>query len=202
MLSRLTLLFLFSILVFCSCSHTHSKIAPPYSTKKVTVDTPNTDTIFKDKRVIVIGSKLDRGEDAVNYVAVKFKPYIRFSDFRATVEDTQKKAPIQFYSNPLAREYRTRIRETYSDQGTNFGGHYCLVDWGYGSNAGYCVLIDTNTGVVYNGVENSEGYDFRKNSRMLIVNPPDSTGFYLANVDYDEPLIYLWNEKRKRFEQR
>jgi hypothetical protein len=46
--------------------------------------------------VIVIGSKLDLGQDAVTFVAVKFKPYVRFSDFPASIENNGKKKPIQF----------------------------------------------------------------------------------------------------------
>lgn len=83
----------------------------------------------------------------------------------------------------------------------NFGGHYCFVEWGCGSPCQTSALVDLKTGVVYDGVDAALGYEFRKDSRMLIVNPPDSTGFYL-NCPYCEPLIYVWNEKSKKFEQR
>ncbi len=83
----------------------------------------------------------------------------------------------------------------------NFGGHYVFVEWGCGSPCKSSALVDVNTGIVYDGVPGSYGYDFNKNSRMIIVNPPDSDGFYL-NCAGCEPEVYTWNEANKKFIQR
>jgi hypothetical protein len=209
--SKFKLLLFFVCVLWTACKQSNKNTADiakggnPSATdsnKHKVIDIPDTDTIFKDPNVIVIGSKLDHGEDAVKYVAVKFNPYIRFSDFTVNVEDGHQKAPIRYSSNPLAKQFKTRITKTYKSTGVNFGGHYCFVDWGCGSPCQQSVLVDVNTGIVYDAPDGSLGYLFKRNSRMIIVNPLDSAEFYLINVGYEQPLIYIWSEKSKKFEQR
>jgi hypothetical protein len=158
------------------------------------------DTIFKDTNVYILGNRSRPPEDAISYVAIKFKPYVRFSDFPAKITNNQIRLPIQFSSNPLAKEFRTVIKTAYT-QGINFGGHYIFAEWGCGSPCKMSVLIDVKTGKVYDGASSSYGYDYRANSRMLIVNPPGSDNFYLSCAGC-EPLVYIWDEKSKKFEQR
>ena len=160
----------------------------------------NDDTLFKDSNAYVLGNRFDAGDSAISYVGIKFKPHIRFSDFPGKTTSNQIKAPIKRSSNPLAREFRTAINTAYA-KGVNFGGHYTFVEWGCGNPCQMSVVIDVNTGIVYDGVDGPLGYDFRKNSRMLIVNPPGSDGFY-PNCDYCVPLIYIWDEKNKKFDKR
>ncbi|MGN6215112.1 hypothetical protein [Parafilimonas sp.] len=83
----------------------------------------------------------------------------------------------------------------------NFGGHYCFVWWGCGSPCKASAIIDLENGKVYDGPASALGYDFKKNSTMIMINPADSTGFY-NDCAYCHPEIWLWNEKQKKFEQR
>jgi hypothetical protein len=62
------------------------------------------------------------------------------------------------------------------------------------------MLIDWNTGNLYDGISASLGYEYTIDSRMLIVNSPDSTD-YNKNCVYCEPHIYIFNERSKRFEE-
>lgn len=158
------------------------------------------DTILKDDNVIVLGDSSNNVKGAINYLSIRFKPRIKFSDFKVDV-GSNPKIPIQYSSNKIARMFKTVITETCKKEGLNFAGHYCFVQWGCGSPCQMSAVVDMQTGIVYEGETASLGYEFKKDSRMLIVNPPDSTGFYL-NCGYCEPLIYIWNEKQKKFEQR
>lgn len=211
MTSKINPLFLAIYIFLASCGYKHRDNVSSKDMGVVVADTTaqkrlvksnssDEDTLFKDSNAYILGSKSAHGEDAISYVGIRFKPYIRFSDFPAKITNNQIKAPIQSSSNPLAKEYRTAISTAYG-RGVNFGGHYTFVEWGCGTECQFSVLVDVNTGIVYDGTDGSLGYEFRKNSRMIIVNPPDSTGFY-ENCGYCVPLIYIWNEKNKKFEQR
>jgi len=155
------------------------------------------DTLYQDKDFIVLGNRSEPASEAIRYIGIKFKPHISFTDFPAEVE-IAKKARLKYDSNPIAREYKTRITETYNKEPVNFGGHYVFIEWGCGSPCHMSALADINTGIVYDGVSSGYGYDFKKDSRMLIANPTGLDSIYLNCVSC-EPLIYLWNEKNKKF---
>ena len=159
------------------------------------------DTILIDNNIFLVGDSSKHPEEAISYVAVKFKPYIRFSDFLVETFNSRNKVNINYSSNVTARRYKTVITDTYKKKSLNFGGHYCFVEWGCGSPCQQSALIDLRTGIVYDGVGAGYGYDYKENSRMLIVNPIDSGEFYL-NCAACEPEIFIWNEKAKKFEQR
>jgi len=159
------------------------------------------DTIYIDSDVFVLGNKYSSDIKRITYVGVKFKPHIFFTDFSVTPVGNQIKAPIKYSSNILARQFKTRITTTYKESNVNFGGHYIFVEWGCGSPCQMSALVDVETGIVYDGVSAGSGYEFKRNSRMLIVNPTDSGEFYL-NLPCCEPEIHVWNEKNKKFIQR
>ncbi|SDS20753.1 hypothetical protein SAMN05216490_0735 [Mucilaginibacter mallensis] len=113
-------------------------------------------------------------------------------------------AKLKLKGNALAEQYRTAIRTTYystKDQvayhgstGLNFGGHYCFVYWGCGSDCQYAVVVDLKTGIVYPGTDAERGYKFQPNSRLIIVNPdPEPT-----TTTYKEEY-WVWNEAGKKF---
>lgn len=162
--------------------------------------TNNTDTIWKSDQVVILGdTTIDRTK--INYTAAHFEPYISFCDFKAKSQFKGIKVPINFRSNITARRYKTRIIETYHSKGVNFGGHYCFVFWGCGSPCKSSAIVDLQTGKVYDGPTAELGYEYRKDSYMLIVNPPDSSGFY-DDCIYCHPQIWIWNEQMKRFIER
>jgi hypothetical protein len=191
------------ILLFLSCQPAANKDKqekPVKDYQKQRSRSSHEDTISIDSDVFIIGDKTKIAADSISYVGVRFKPYIRFSDFEVPIENDKEKASIKFSSNPSARMFKTRIREGYKD-GVNFGGHYCFVEWGCGSPCHESVIVDVKTGIVYDGPSTAYGYDFKKGSRMVIGSPPGSDGFYLGGTS-EVPSIYIWNEHKKNFEER
>ncbi|WP_276503513.1 hypothetical protein [Terrimonas pollutisoli] len=88
--------------------------------------------------------------------------------------------------------YITVTTDFVKENGTNFAGHYCFVFWGCGSPCKLSAVVDLKTGKVYNGLPSGIGYSFRKDSRLMIVNPPDSTNWYDITVPYVIPEEYEW----------
>jgi hypothetical protein len=136
--------------------------------------------------------------------SVKFEPYISFEDFK--VDKIYKiykgaQARLDFSSNKEAHNFRTSIRYAYKADTVNFAGHYTFVSWGCGSPCQSAVVVDRQSGKIYDAPSAALGYDFRPNSRMLIVNVPDSAGFY-DDCHYCKPIIYVWGEETKTFMER
>jgi hypothetical protein len=117
------------------------------------------------------------------------------------------KAKIILKSNPMARMFRTMITDTYSSKsymnechestGLNFAGHYCFAYWGCGSPCKQAAIVDVITGIVYDAPTASYGYEFRRNSRLVVVNPDNPhTGCAGCTTEY-----WVWNDLSKKFKQ-
>jgi hypothetical protein len=147
-------------------------------------------------------------EEGYGDTLVKFKPKVKFNDFIVNSSYDGVKAPIDYKSHEYGRLYRTTITEMYHEKGVNFGGHYCFVKWGCGSPCKQSVIVDVQTGRIYDGPASSLGYEYRADSRMIIVNSlgddidmyQPKPGYYL-NCPYCIPEIWVWDEKLKKFEQ-
>lgn len=140
-------------------------------------------------------------KDKISYASIKFEPYIGFDDFKVTEVDNRKYADLDLKSNKDANNFQARLREGYSADTANFAGHYTFVYWGCGSPCQSSLLIDRKTGKIYDSPGASLGYDFRADSRMLIVNPPDTSGFY-QDCSYCKPIIYIFDEQTKTFKEK
>jgi hypothetical protein len=159
------------------------------------------DTLLKEENFTILGFKNLPAEKAIRYIETKFKPHVHFDDFRVDSLYNKQPAAIDFSSNPGAKRFRTVITSAYQEEGLTFAGHYCFIEWGCGSPCQSCVIVDLKTGKIYDGVSAALGYQYQRDSRLLIVNPTDSSGYYL-DCGYCEPLVYVWNERDKRFEER
>lgn len=84
---------------------------------------------------------------------------------------------LNLNSHQSAAMYRTRLIGGVT-KGPNFAGHYALVSWGCGNECQGVLVVDLNTGQVYSvqdesqPLQGSRGFDFRLESRLLIVDPP------------------------------
>ncbi|HYH15090.1 MAG TPA: hypothetical protein VD794_07720 [Flavisolibacter sp.] len=129
----------------------------------------------------------------------KFVAPVSFADFKVdTFND--RKAAIDYGSSPTARRFRTVITETYRNNPIMFGGHFIFVRWGCGTSCKNGALVDIRNGKVYDLPMATIDYSYEKDSRLLIVNPPDSSGHY-EDCGYCEPELWVWNDKQKKFEQ-
>jgi Ankyrin repeats (many copies) len=108
-----------------------------------------------------------------------------FTDFPARRIHKGAPAKVDLTSNPLAREYRTRLREG-ARQGPNFAGHYAMVSWGCGTSCQVYALVDSLSGKVYDGFGAERGADFKLNSDLVIADPP-----YFQPDGDDDPIARM-----------
>ncbi|HMS66831.1 MAG TPA: hypothetical protein PKD18_01785 [Saprospiraceae bacterium] len=161
---------------------------------------PTIDLIHETENLKLYGdTTIDK--DKISYASIKFEPYVGFDDFKVNSVDNKKYADLDLKSNKDANNFRTMLTMGYSSDTANFAGHYSFIYWGCGSPCQSSLLIDRRTGKIYNSPGASLGYDFRVGSKMLIVNPPDTNGFY-DDCIYCKPIIYIFDEQTKTFKER
>ena len=128
----------------------------------------------------------------------------RFQDYSAPVF-RGKAAPLKL-TTPLARGYRTRLREG-ARRAVNFAGHYTLHTWSCGTGCLQTAFIDAKTGEVFfpeelNGFivcfyqpeavkDLEEALQFQKGSRLIVMS-----GYPVSERDRDAPkkgfYYYEW----------
>ncbi len=123
-----------------------------------------------------------------------------------------KKAPLNLGSHPLARKFRTLIREQMRDAGVNFAGHYTLASMGCGTGCSITAIVDRRNGNAYfpdqlNGwtgivgdyeyAENEEPWTFHINSRLLRAIGREHIG-KLDEEHYGPSGIYYYEWKNNR----
>ncbi|MCO6163005.1 hypothetical protein [Flavobacterium sp. NRK F7] len=197
--------FFISLLLLFSCKDkdkseiTATKVDSIKLNSAPKITEPVIDTIFQQGNVIVFGDTTIQ-KDKIKEVLIQFEPYISFDDFKVTLENL--KAPLDLNSHELGKQFRTRIKESYNNPDNHFAGHYTFVTWGCGSPCQMHVLIDRRTGKIYDAPTSAVGTEFKKDSRMLLVNPPEEGNFYYNDCAFCKPEIYILNEHTKQFEKR
>jgi hypothetical protein len=74
----------------------------------------------------------------------------------------------------------------------DFAGHLAVVWWGCGSPCKQAALVDVRTGSISAIVDASLGAAYRLDSRLFVVDPPDSAGCYDPRAAYGWPVYYQW----------
>src|ERR1700732_3248202 len=64
-----------------------------------------------------------------------------FVDYRTPTRETVRMAPLDLSSSPIAKTYRTILRQQMSD-GPNYAGHYRLAYWGCGASCAMFAVIN------------------------------------------------------------
>jgi hypothetical protein len=129
----------------------------------------------------------------------KFSLPIQYDKFNVDTF-TGKRVGINYSSNKTAQRFRSAINWSIEKFGMNFAGHYNLARWGCGTSCIKGAITDFKTGNVYDLPPASVGYAFQNKSRLLVINPPDSSGYY-DDCSYCEPELWVWNENMKKFEK-
>lgn len=107
------------------------------------------------------------------FVELKGKEKLpKFEDFPAKEFSNNKKIVVDINSDPIGLLYRTAIRYHVENFGINFAGKYSIAEWGCGTTCSNGAVVDADTGHIYPLPEMmANGFDSRKNSRLLIQNP-------------------------------
>ncbi len=70
--------------------------------------------------------------------------------------------------------FRTRLKEAAREDGITFAGSFTVAIWGCGTECQSGAVIDRKSGTMFWLPTASLGYDYRADSRLLIVNPNPS----------------------------
>jgi len=179
-------LLIFCFPVFNSCKKNVSE-----KTLKPSIEIGVSDTtIYNDSTIVVVKSK-----ESIDTL-VKFISRIDDKKFAVKAEDIELTSSLDFSDYEHKKMFITQTKQGIQEQGVNFAGHFCFVYWGCGSPCKVSAVIDMKTGKVYDGPASEIGYSFKKESLILVVNPPlDSTGYYNKNVMWQQPSEFIWNGK-------
>ena len=117
----------------------------------------------------------------------------KFEDFPATEFSNNKNIVVDINSDPIGRMYRTALRYSVGIIGINFAGKYSVAQWGCGSTCQDGAIVDADTGHVYPLPSLMvTGFEARKDSRLLIQNPPIMKGNWR---DWYQMRYWEWTGK-------
>lgn len=147
------------------------------------------DTVLNDQFELIL---LYHSPDWVD-VKRRFRPRKTFGDYPVKEKFTGKlPSKLNFKTCSFGARYKTYSTEA-AQRGARFAGHYAFAEMGCGAPCQIGTIVDLTNGNVYSCPEAICGYEYRVDSRILVVNPPDSNGLYTANLAYDcKPQQYLW----------
>lgn len=101
---------------------------------------------------------------------------LSFADFPADQDKAiQTKAPLVLKRGMPAWLYRSVIRSGYESLPINFNGKYVAFEVGCGASCQFWVFVDATTGqIILPEKMSSLGAKFRLDSRLFVINPPDT----------------------------
>ncbi len=118
----------------------------------------------------------------------------KFEDFPASEFSNNKEIFVDINSDPIGRIYRSAIRSDVEYFGINFAGKYSIADWGCGSGCQDGVIVDADTGHVYEmPVLTTNGHEARRDSRLLVQNPLAPGGGWMN--DWYKMRYWEWTGK-------
>jgi hypothetical protein len=134
--------------------------------------------------------KIDNSNDNVSN---QLSPNHDFENFKVDLYEGTLADP-DFNTAPEAKQFITRITEACAN-GINFAGKYTLVIWGCGTSCQSGVVVDRTNGKIYEGYYSSLGSEFKKDSRMIIINSGliDETTNVIDDQNMVDLSVELWN---------
>ncbi|MFL9829626.1 hypothetical protein ACSV4D_12345 [Flavobacterium sp. ARAG 55.4] len=131
---------------------------------------------------------------------IKFETKYKFDSFPVKkILSTKSNLELNTNISTFSRYYKTRIKQSFEKEEINFAGKYIINYWGCGSPCAVGIAINAQNGKLIEIPASSVGYEFKINSRLLIVNPPDSVGYYSKDCAYCKPELYLLDTIKSKF---
>src|SRR5262245_37576437 len=96
-----------------------------------------------------------------------------FTDFPATETASGRLAAPDFNSLPELRPFAGHVQAGLG-RGVNLAGAFTIVSWPCRSQCVTLVVVDRRNGHLYTAPDAFNGMQFRADSRLLIVNPPET----------------------------
>ena len=165
-------LLLLTITIVCACSSgsdedkgiagTHPKLE-----KQLDRDTAN------------LAMRSEENADLYQRYRITTEEYENSGNYNVKNMFRGKLAPADEASHSDAHTYKSALREGMA-QGVNFAGKYTVVTIGCGTACQQHFIVDRENGKIVEKIQWSSGARFSVNSRIFILNPPDST------INYNE----------------
>jgi hypothetical protein len=120
-----------------------------------------------------------------------------FSDFKVGIFNG-KKVRVDFKNDSLARQYWVSFLPPTNSSTLAFAGHFAIVEWQHPSNSVGGLMIDLVSGKTYELPKCTLGYSYTKNSKLIILNPPNKNGQVISCYSC-ETQYWVWNDSTKVF---
>ncbi len=142
--------------------------------------------------------RLIRGKDTIElYRKIGFSK--TFKDYPVKIFNGAK-MPLNYCSHWIARKYKTVITNHYKKGEVNFAGHYIIAGWRCGAPCFDFAIVDVKTGdVYYPNMMNLGYFDYKPDSKLFVMSPQDSLGWYpTINIYPNTPSYYLWDNNHMK----
>ncbi|MCP2044150.1 hypothetical protein [Pontibacter sp. HSC-36F09] len=132
---------------------------------------------------------LEQNPEIYERYRLRMDAYQSDEAFRVQEAYRGRLAPLDEASLTDARQFREALQEGLK-QGVNFAGRYTVVTMECGPTCQEHYVVDRQDGKVLDKLQSSTGAQFSPDSRIFIVNPPDSSHNYVE-CPYCEPAAYV-----------
>ena len=146
-------------------------------------------------------STTDENQGVYERYRITMDEYRSDNRYRVTEQFESKQAPLDEASHTDARQFRTALREGLK-QGINFAGRYTIVTVGCGTACQVHYVVDRSNGKVLDKLQGSAGASYSPDSRLFVLNPPDSTQNYAECQDCAPQAYMFENNRFVRLDQR
>jgi hypothetical protein len=153
------------------------------------------DTLFANEYVSILGNSAKEPQ-----IFLKYNARYKFEDFPMEVYEGKLAKP-NFGTNKDAKRFVTRITEG-SQKRPNFAGKLTIIEWGCGTGCQSAVMLNAETGEIYDGITTSCGYKSMPNSRLLVANYGFFEGKEQEWIPFFKdcmPVFYVWDWGKKQF---
>lgn len=151
----------------------------------------------KEQEKVLVKSKTT--SETTKIFPKKNYPSYRFQDYEVKRTNFIKAKTLDKISFEKFKNFKTRINYGFK-QAPNFANYYIVVSWGCGSSCQSGVIINAESGKIIGLPTSSFGLEYKKDSRLLIVDPfLDEEKTHGRYKEYGAPSYYvLQNNELKR----